>query len=189
MTMKAKKKWVVRSFLPVNSGEFLEELLNELHADGYAIWEIDLKTQQVIAQLREEPQSILKVLLGDKKPDEKKEESDDPTEEEIDQLTPTSDIMKSLSLEVISILQAKSDGSPFVEERIKKVVQHVAKRHSANEIDAAIHDLARMTRLHKEHVAKHSDDGQPCNDSCHVNVVFNLFSKHFQLHKEAHLLS
>ena len=189
MTTEQKKKWVVRTFSPSTDGSFLERLLNELHEQGYTIWEIDLKIDQVIAYLRDEPpgKAILEALMKgnvEKVSLQAKVEEDDPEE-----LDPRSAIGKRLALELIALIRAHHAGSPGVKDAVKKLAAHVASRCSANDVSEAIEDFSRMRQIHKDRVAKESEDGQPCTDTCSVNAVLLMFVEQLKAQQELRPLS
>lgn len=192
MTTENKKMWVVRSWgLSSNDtsafDKKLEDLLNQLHTDGYIIYKMNMSQRQVVAYRRELQRSkSLTDLLGDvlgAKPGGEGETAPD-ADPSFD--TPKNVNTRQLLPELDDIMESRANGSLHTEERVSSLVLRVFSNATRHDIEESLEDIQKYHKQHVDHTTRIS--GHPCGDSCSVNAVLLLTAQKLKALVDAKLV-
>lgn len=190
MTTDKKKFWVVRAYV-AGAPHHLEDTLNQIDNEGYTIFEINTDKQQIIAYLRDDGgDNFLTKLFrppmateGEQIPDT--ERAQDPLKSYEMRGRCSNMIFSTLT----RLMESQAAGDIHTENRVQSLVATATKRSTNDEIRLALEDTNKVYELHVNHVRTISTDGQPCNETCPVNVVLKLAAKYLEMHLAAHPVS
>jgi len=174
MTTENKKKmWVVRSWgLKSNDisafDKELEDLLNQLHTDGYVVYKMHMSQRQVVAYHKEPPKtgSLADLLVG-----ALAARSGGGTAPDADSIVGPPKNVNTLQLmpELNDIMESRANGGLHTEERVSSLVSRVFSKATRHDIEESLED---MQKYHKQHVDTTARmKGSPCDDTCSVNAV------------------
>lgn len=162
MTTGVKKKWLVRTF--DDFSDELQRILNDLDADGYVIYDIDVQRSRVIAYLKEESplkELFLKSIKGE--PTEKPEPKQPPVAKD-EGIPPDAIAIRGertgyLLVNTIKIVDSRCSKMEAI-ERAEQVVDHTFHDAPHHQIALSIEDVTSYLKIHTSRAS--------CDDDCAV---------------------
>lgn len=197
---RTKKTWQVRTWLHSKESDApsLEEMLNDLDANGYEVFEMSFKRNLVVGKLRESlhdehplgvgrfvgpvPISeVLRDIMNRRRPVEEAvaaEPAQTPGE-----APPTPDFHITGSLTHIlfgrlnSILTMGQMGDTQTEKRVKETIADLFKINVPRvEVEKSLTDVQNYYEWHVKH------RGAPCAEDCLLEKVFTISKERLQAH-------